>query len=249
MLRVTGDIVNNGTKGLSPCPIRMGTGTFTIAAKGLVAAGSSIATMPQTGDLTVLWEIGADGISGANLISHPNISSSARFTAESDFTIAAPMALGKVFTFDTGDGYTVTLGDGDGNGWFVRGGRMEISGAGKVVCNCVSTNVYNNYDAYSGEVRVLSGAALTFNFTDAAAAPVLAVAGGKSAKASGAVTVGISGDASAKKVPYALTTCGGFGSATVTLAAGSPDWAKLSVDGNGNLVLERKKTGLVLIVR
>ena len=65
----------------------------------------------------------------------------------------------------------------------------------------------------------------------------------------GAVTMGISGDASAKKVPYALTTCGGFGSATVTLAAGSPDWAKLSVDGNGNLVLERKKTCLVLIVR
>ena len=300
VLRVTGDIINNGTGGLLPCPNGKGTGEFTIAAKGLVSASGAIDTMPQTVGLAVLWEIGEDGISGEKLIGHASIGSSSRFTAKADFTFTAPMRLGKVFTFDTGDGYTITLGDGDDNGWLVHGGRMEIDGTGKLVCNCVNTNSYtyasnkDPYGPYSGEVKVLSGAtlemkpetqlttgaitvqsgatlalpesgtvtlagpltlasgaALSFNFTDAGTAPVLGMVSGKSVtlRDAKAVTVNISGNALVKNVPYALTTCGGFGSAKLTLAAGAPDWAELSVDDTGNLVLGRKKKGFILVFR
>ena len=102
-------------------------------------------------------------------------------------------------------------------------------------------------NTFAGVLTIESGAALTFNFTDEEVAPVLALTSGKTISVGRAVTVNISGGATKKNVPYVLTTCGGFGSAKVTLADGAPDWAKLSVDANGNLVLDEGKDMVILL--
>ena len=48
-----------------------------------------------------------------------------------------------------------------------------------------------------------------------------------------------------------LTTCGGFEGAAVTLAADAPDWAKgrLTVNADGNIVLDVQPKGTVIAIR
>lgn len=52
---------------------------------------------------------------------------------------------------------------------------------------------------------------------------------------------------------YVLTTCGGFDAegVTVSLAADAPNWAagRLSVNSDGNLVLDVKPRGMMIIVK
>ena len=99
------------------------------------------------------------------------------------------------------------------------------------------------------------GATLAFNFTDRATPPVLAVADGKTITATGAVTVNISSanEVRPKGGTYVLTTCGGFDAegVTVSLAADAPNWAagRLSVNSDGNLVLDVKPRGMMIIVK
>ena len=104
---------------------------------------------------------------------------------------------------------------------------------------------------FNGGLTLDDGATLAFNFTNRATSPVLAVAAGKTFTANGAVTVKVSG-VRPKGGENILTSCGGFDAAgvSVSLAADAPKWVKgLSVNSDGNLVLDVKRGGMVLVVK
>ena len=104
---------------------------------------------------------------------------------------------------------------------------------------------------FNGGLTLDDGATLAFNFTNRATLPVLAVAAGTTFAANGAVTVKVSG-VRPKGGENILTSCGGFDAAgvSVSLAADAPKWVKgLSVNSDGNLVLDVKRGGMVLVVK
>lgn len=89
---------------------------------------------------------------------------------------------------------------------------------------------------------------LGFNFTDRTTAPTLAVS---DVSANGAVKVKVSAAIGVRPSVSAkvLTSGGGFIGVNVSLDEnGKPDWAKgVSVDGSGNLVLDVKPVGLMIM--
>lgn len=106
----------------------------------------------------------------------------------------------------------------------------------------------------NGGLALADGASLGFNFTDRRTPPVLACANaptfveGETTN----ITVKVSGDVRPSKGEKILTTCGGFDveGVTVALAADAPNWVGgLSVNGDGNIVLDVKSSGLMLIVK
>jgi hypothetical protein len=103
-----------------------------------------------------------------------------------------------------------------------------------------------------GNLTLNDGAKLKFNFTDRSIAPVLAKSSDKTVTASGKVYVVVSatGVDKPRSGEHILTTCGGFSVATVELASGAPKWATgVSVNGDGNIVLDVKASGMILLVR
>ena len=109
-----------------------------------------------------------------------------------------------------------------------------------------------------GNLVLANDAILGFNFTGRKSAPVLACTqiptfmDGESTN----VIVKVSGSADLRPSggAYALTACGGFDAdgVTVMLSAEAPDWAEpdcLFVNADGNLVLDVKPTGMILIIR
>ena len=105
----------------------------------------------------------------------------------------------------------------------------------------------------SGNLTLADGAALAFNWTAPATAPVLDLTG-KTVTVSGAVNVKISSELSEEDKPNGgtrvLTSGGGFAGKTVSLAAGSPKWAKsVSVNGDGNIVVDIASNGMMIFVR
>ena len=103
-----------------------------------------------------------------------------------------------------------------------------------------------------GNLTLNDGAKLKFNFTDRSIAPVLAKSSDKTVTASGKVYVVVSatGVDKPRSGEHILTTCGGFSGATVELASGAPKWATgVSVNGDGNIVLDVKASGMMLFVR
>ena len=103
-----------------------------------------------------------------------------------------------------------------------------------------------------GNLSLADGTALAFNFTDRSTPPQLALSSGKTLTASGAVNVKISGEVWPRGGEYRLTACGGFDAegVTVSLAEGAPNWARgVSVDGDGNIVLDVKSKGLTVIIK
>ena len=119
------------------------------------------------------------------------------------------------------------------------GGTLEVASSGTVTL--------------TGNLSLADGAALGFNFTDRNTPPQLALSSGKTMTASGAVKVKIpEGSLRPTGGEHVLTTCGGFDAegVTVSLAAGAPDWVRgLSVNADGNLVLDVKPKGTMIIVR
>lgn len=122
------------------------------------------------------------------------------------------------------------------------GGCLEVARSGAV--------------SLGGDLVLATGATLGFNFTDRKAAPVLNCAkaptfmDGESTN----IIVKVSGGARPSAGVYVLTKCGGFNAegVSVTLSADAPKWAKsdrLSVNADGNLVIDVKPTGTVLIIR
>ena len=103
-----------------------------------------------------------------------------------------------------------------------------------------------------GNLTLNDGAKLKFNFTDKRIAPVLGKTSGKTVSASGTIYVDVTatGIDKPRGGEHILTTCGGFSDADVELAAGVPDWVTgVSVNGDGNIVLDVKSSGTIFIIR
>ena len=157
----------------------------------------------------------------------------------------------------------------EGNGRFVVNGVNMLDGPVEVK-DTATLAINEGKVLTSGSVTVDSGATLEiasgvntfggldlkknstviFKFTNRAVAPQIAIADGKTLTANGAVTVKIPGDVRPTGGVKVLTTCGGFDGVSVTLADGAPDWVRdLSVNEDGNIVLDVKPQGTKIIVR
>ena len=105
--------------------------------------------------------------------------------------------------------------------------------------------------ALNGGLTLDDGAALGFNFTERRTVPVLDVTG-KTVTLNGSVAVKISATEGIRPKGGAtvLTAGGAFTGANVSLAPGTPDWAKgVSVNAEGNIVLAVKPKGLMVFVK
>ena len=130
------------------------------------------------------------------------------------------------------------------------------TGAGNVTANGGATlEVAESGTAtLGGNLTLQSGAILGFSFTEKEAAPLLAIASGKTVTANDTVNVKVSavGDirpAFGADGKYALTSGGGFSGKTVTLTADAPKWAKSVTIVDGNIVLSVKPKPMVIVVR
>ena len=103
--------------------------------------------------------------------------------------------------------------------------------------------------ALIGGLTLDDGAALGFNFTERRTAPVLNVTG-KTVTLNGTVAVKISAadGIRPKGGNHTLTSGGKFAGATVSLAAGAPKWVKGVSVVDGEIVLNVKSTGMMIIV-
>ena len=107
-----------------------------------------------------------------------------------------------------------------------------------------------------GDLELADGSTLAFNFTERKVGPLLALASEKSLSFVGEgeknIAVKVSGDVWPVGGKHILTATGGFKAegVTVSLAAGSPKWAKgVYVNEDGNIVLDVKPMGTRVIVR
>ena len=127
-------------------------------------------------------------------------------------------------------------------------GQVSVTN-GATLAICESGTVTLN-----GGLALADGASLDFNITDRRTPPVLACAQVPTFVEGEAtnITVKVSGDVRPSKGEKILTTCGGFNAegVTVALAADVPNWVGgLSVNGDGNIVLDVKSAGMMIIVK
>ena len=128
-------------------------------------------------------------------------------------------------------------------------------GAGTVTVNNGATLqvAQSGTVALAGGLTLADGAALGFNFTGKQTAPVLNVTGktvelGENKNIT--VKVSAADGIRPKGGSYDLTSGGKFADATVSLASDAPNWAgTVSVNADGNIVLDVKSPGFLLIVK
>ena len=128
-------------------------------------------------------------------------------------------------------------------------------GAGTVTVNNGATLqvAQSGTVALAGGLTLADGAALGFNFTARQTAPLLNVTD-KTVTLNGNKNITVKVSAADEIRPmsgrHVLTSGGKFAGATVSLAAGAPNWAGIvSVNADGNIVLDVKPTGFRLIVK
>lgn len=162
--------------------------------------------------------------------------------------------------------FVTTAASGTNRGWTIEEGATfslhpdfdtssETSGQNYVVSSSATLEVGASGTLYvNGKMLTLADrASLGFNFTERATAPVFAL-GNKytpTLMVGGAVAVKLSG-VRPRAGEHVLTACGGFDAdgVTVSLAAGSPKWAKrVYVNEDGNIVLDVKPRGMMIIVK
>ncbi|MBO4287483.1 MAG: hypothetical protein J5985_04885 [Kiritimatiellae bacterium] len=100
-----------------------------------------------------------------------------------------------------------------------------------------------------GTLTLAEGASLAFNFTDKRTAPVLAVASPATLPATVNVKVSAADGVHPRGGAHALTSGGAFAGATVSLADGAPKWVKGVSVVDGDIVLDVKSGGIVVIIR
>ena len=135
----------------------------------------------------------------------------------------------------------------------INPGKYPTTGSTKVNSGAALKVAQSGTVALGGNLSLGDGAVLGFNYTNMGN-PVLALEGKTVTFAEGAttnVTVRITAadGVRAHSGRNVLTTGGKFADATVTLEAGAPKWVKgVSVE-NGEIVLEAKPAGTVIICR
>ena len=183
------------------------------------------------------------GILPASSAGLTTIAGSGTVVANYDVDDLSTYASSKVGQFTVANGATLALKSGSNLGTGLLsvedGGALEVAESGAV--------------ALGGNLTLADGAILSFNFTERAVAPQLALSSGKTMTVNGAVKVKIA-DGSLRPTggEKVLTTCGGFDAegVTVSLAEGAPKWVRgLSVNTDGNLVLDVKPMGTVILFR
>ena len=134
-------------------------------------------------------------------------------------------------------------------------GKGANLGKGAVTVEKDATmEVLSGINKFDGGLNLNDGATLSFNFTERAVTPQIALPEGETPAVNGAVKVKIPADSKwptgGKKI---LTTCGGFNAEGVTVSLiteGVPKWAKnVDVNADGNIVLDVKPMGTKVIVR
>ena len=117
----------------------------------------------------------------------------------------------------------------------VNRATLEVAESGMVTLN--------------GDLAIAEGAALAFNFTDGATAPVLGIVEGGAMTSGGAVNVKLTAAADVEpRGEYVLTSGLDFTGKTVNLVD-PPDWVGRVDVVNGNLVLTVKQDGTVIFLR
>ena len=214
---------------------------FTVSATIVQYRSLTLDTAGYTITLGSNTPVKAGGILPASSAGLTTIAGSGMVVANYDVDDLSTLAGSKVGQFTVANGATLALMSGSdlGTGLLTvaDGGTLKVAESGAV--------------ALGGNLTLAEGAILSFNFTNRAAAPQIAVASGKTLTANGAVKVKIpEGCVRPKGGEHVLTTCGGFTAENVTLVAGAPNWVRdLSVNADGNLVLDVKPMGTVILFR
>lgn len=206
-----------------------------IAIQGPLTLDTKTHTIEITGDTARRGICGSGSNSGT-----VTITGAGRVVADYDVNNLTSKAAEKSNPFTVLDTATLAVKPGSNLGT----GQVSVTN-GATLAICESGTVTLN-----GGLTLDDGATLAFNFTDWNTTPQLALSTGKTLTASGAVNVKISGEVWPKSGEHILTTCGGFTDGNVALAPGAPNWARsVSVDSDGNIVLDVKSPGMVIKVK
>ena len=216
---------------------------FTVSATIVQYRSLTLDTAGYTITLGTNTPVKAGGILPASSAGSTTIAGSGTVVANYDVDDLSTLAGSKVGPFTVANGATLALMSGSdlGTGLLtvVDGGTLKVAESGAVTLG--------------GNLTLADGAILSFNFTDRRVASQLAIADGKTLTVNGAVKVKIpEGSLRPTGGEKILTTCGGFDAegVTVSLAAGAPNWVRdLSVNADGNLVLDVKPMGTVILFR
>jgi hypothetical protein len=132
----------------------------------------------------------------------------------------------------------------------VNAGCTPGSGTVSVGANAILEVAESGTVTLGGDLTLADGATLGFNFTERRTTPKLDVTG-KTVIAEGTVNVKVTfaEDIIPQGGCHILTSGGAFAGKTVSLVD-KPDWVNgVSVNADGDIVLEMKKSGLILIVK
>ena len=213
---------------------------FTVSADIVQQRNLTLDTAGYTITLGTNTAAKAGGILPASSAGLTTIAGSGTVVANYNVDDLSPTATSKVGPFTVADGATLALKPGSnlGTGLLTvqSGATLAVPESGTVTLG--------------GDLTLDDGAILAFNWTERAVAPQLALSSGKTMTVNGAVKVKIAeGSLRPTGGEKLLTTCGGFDAGTVTLAEDSPKWVRgLSVN-DGNIVLDVKPMGTVILFR
>ena len=130
------------------------------------------------------------------------------------------------------------------------GSAFGVTGAVTVNTDATLEVAESGTATIDGALTLAEGAALAFNFTEKAAAPVLAVATPATFPETVNVKVSAAGGLRPSAGQYTLTSGGAFTGANVSLAADAPKWVKrVSVNDDGDIVLKVKFRGVAIFVK
>ena len=243
-----------GSDGLSGslrfwCFKKSGSGSYTATAN----------IQPDDSDFSIATTIGADGTLNLNTTGADGKAHKITFSGNGSINQGGAVNIKGAGTVELGnpingnntvnveDGATLVLKRGTNAG---RGVLTVKSGATLDIGESAATKDADSV-TLNGNLTLQAGATLAFNYTNRNA-PKLAIASGKSVTASGAVKVKITAAEGVrpKSGENVLTSCGGFAGVNVSLAEGCPDWALgVEVNEDGNIVLDVKPAGLMVIIR
>ena len=240
--------------------------TGTIIAKKFSSTSTSIKYLLKN-DNGFRHVVGAGGIAGSGWKGYTDWNSSIACAA--DFEITGTIegytsGTQNTYTLDTTGGYRVALASGGkltgekmalnvaGDGTLaLAGGTADFQKGLTVGADATLEVAQSGTATLGGALTLADGATLGFNFTDNTDSPVLDLTG-KTVTANGTVNVKVlaADGIRPKGGRYALTSGEKFSGVTVSLdVTGKPTWVEgLSVD-NGDIVLDVKPQGIIVIIK
>jgi hypothetical protein len=183
------------------------------------------------------------GILGGSANGLTTVTGTGKVVVDYNVNDLASLATSRTNVFSVATGATLTLNPGANIGF----GTLTVQEGATLEIQSGTTTF--------GNLTVAENAILGFNFTNRRNAPVLSLYDGAEVNALGPFTLKVSGTVWPLSGEKPLTTCGGFGGSlplTLSAVGNAARWAKqdnLSVNADGNLVLDVKPMGTRVIVR